>query len=52
MFGFLRRRQPRNIALAVAYWVVLLAVALAALFGLFFLLDSVFGLTPFDQPGV
>lgn len=52
MIGFLRRFQPRNPALAVLYWLALLAAAVAVLFGLFFLLDSVFGLAPFDAPSV
>jgi hypothetical protein len=52
VIGFLRRFQPRNPVLAVLYWLLLVAVAVAALFGLFFLLDEVFGLAPFDAPSV
>ncbi|MGH2723623.1 MAG: hypothetical protein ACRDI0_05030 [Actinomycetota bacterium] len=54
MLRLLRRYQPRGVVLGGLYWVSLLAAAFAALFGLFFLLDSVFGiqLTPFDSPGV
>lgn len=48
MIRFLRRYQPRNPVLAVLYWLVLVALAVAALFALFFVLDF----TPFDQPSV
>jgi hypothetical protein len=48
VIGFLRRFQPRNPVLAVLYWLVLLAVAVAVLFAIFFLID----VTPFDQPSV
>jgi hypothetical protein len=44
----LRRFQPRNPLLAVLYWLVLVALAVAVLFAVFFLLDF----TPFDQPSV
>jgi hypothetical protein len=40
MIRFLRKKQPRNPALAVLYWVLLVAVALAVLFALFYLLDD------------
>jgi hypothetical protein len=43
---FLRRFQPRNPVLAVLYWLVLAAVAVAALWWIFSLLP----VTPFDQP--
>ena len=36
MFGWLRRRQPRNVALAVLYWTVLTVAAFALLFVLFY----------------
>ena len=54
MLRLLKRYQPRGLVLGGLYWVSLLAAAFAALFGLFFLLDAVFGLplTPFDVPGV
>jgi hypothetical protein len=45
---FLRRFQPRNPVLAGLYWLVLVAVAVAALFALFFAIN----VTPFDQPSV
>jgi hypothetical protein len=45
---FLRRFQPRNPVLAVLYWLVLVALAVAVLFAAFFALD----LTPFDQPSI
>lgn len=48
MIRFLRRFQPRNPVLAVIYWLMLAALAVAALFALFFVLDF----TPFDQPSV
>jgi hypothetical protein len=44
--GLLRRHQPRNPVLAVLYWVLWLALAVAVLFVAFFFLDRVF--TPFD----
>ena len=50
--GLLRRFQPRNPALAVLYWLLLVVLAVALLFGLFFLLDEMFGLAPFDAPSV
>jgi hypothetical protein len=50
--GLLRRLQPRNPALAVLYWLLLVVLGVALLFGLFFLLDEVFGLAPFDAPSV
>ncbi|HJV05605.1 MAG TPA: hypothetical protein VJ868_10130 [Actinomycetota bacterium] len=52
MIGFLRRLQPRNPVLAVLYWIVLVVLAVALLFAIFFLLDEVFGLAPFDAPSV
>jgi hypothetical protein len=52
VIGFLRRFQPRNPALGVLYWLLLVVVAVALLFALFFLLDEVFGLAPFDAPSV
>jgi hypothetical protein len=52
VIGFLRRFQPRNPVLAVLYWIALALVVFAVLFAVFFLLDSVFGLAPFDAPGV
>jgi hypothetical protein len=52
MFAFLRRHQPRHPLLGVVYWAVLTASAVAILFLLFFLFDTVFGLAPFDQPGL
>jgi hypothetical protein len=36
MFGWLRRRQPRNVALAILYWTVLTVTAFALLFVLFY----------------
>jgi hypothetical protein len=50
--GLLRRFQPRNPGLAVLYWLLLVVLAVALLFGLFFLLDEMFGLAPFDAPSV
>ena len=50
--GLLRRLQPRNPALAVLYWVLLVVLAVAVLFALFFVLDAMFGLAPFDAPSV
>jgi hypothetical protein len=52
VIGFLRRFQPRNPVLAVLYWILLVVLAVAVLFGIFFLLDEVFGLAPFDAPSV
>ena len=52
MIGFLRRLQPRHPVLAVLYWMLLVVLAVAVLFGIFFLLDEVFGLAPFDAPSV
>jgi hypothetical protein len=52
VIGFLRRFQPRNPVLAVLYWLLLVVVAVALLFALFFVLDEVFGLAPFDAPSV
>ncbi len=52
MIGLLRRYQPRNPILGTVYWLSLAVAAFALLFGLFFLLDSVFGLAPFDAPAV
>jgi hypothetical protein len=52
VIGFLRRFQPANPLVAVAYWLALVIVGVGVLFGLFFLLDAVFGLTPFDSPGL
>ena len=46
MIGFLRRFQPRSPVLAVVYWLVWLALAVAVLFVAFFFLDRVFN--PFD----
>ena len=40
MIGFLRRRQPRNAVLRTLYWVLLLAVALAVLFVIFYFADD------------
>jgi len=40
VIAFLRRRQPRNPALAVVYWLAILAVTLAVLFIAFFYLDN------------
>ncbi|MGH2676035.1 MAG: hypothetical protein ACRDKA_00670 [Actinomycetota bacterium] len=40
MLGWLRRRQPRNPALAILYWAVATLVALAILFVLFYWLDN------------
>jgi hypothetical protein len=52
VIGFLRRLQPRNPLLAIVYWIVLAVLAVALLFAIFFLLDEVFGLAPFDAPSV
>jgi hypothetical protein len=46
--GILRRFQPRNPVLAVLYWLVLVVLAVAVLFAVFFALN----VTPFDQPSV
>jgi hypothetical protein len=40
MFAWLRRHQPGNPFLAVLYWAMALAVALAALFVVFYWLDN------------
>ncbi|MGH2739575.1 MAG: hypothetical protein ACRDH6_03710 [Actinomycetota bacterium] len=40
MFRFLRRFQPRNVVLAILYWVVLTIVALTAIFTIFFFIDD------------
>lgn len=40
MIRFLRRRQPRNRALAVVYWVVITLAVLAGVFVAFYYLDS------------
>lgn len=40
MIRFLRRYQPRSAVLAVLYWMLITIVALAAIFTLFFFLDS------------
>lgn len=50
MLGWLRRLQPRNPVLAVAFWLVATLIALAALFVIFFLLDDY--LTPFEDPNL
>jgi hypothetical protein len=52
VIGFLRRFQPRNPVLAVLYWILVVVLAVAVLFAIFFLLDEVFGLAPFDAPSV
>ena len=52
MIGFLRRFQPRNPLLAILYWILVAVFAVAVLFALFFVLDEVFGLAPFDAPSV
>jgi hypothetical protein len=49
MIGFLRRHQPSNPALAVVFWLVLLVLALAILFTLFFFLGDYL---PWADPGV
>jgi hypothetical protein len=36
MFGWLRRHQPGNVALAILFWVALTLAALAILFLLFY----------------
>lgn len=36
MLSWLRRRQPRNVGLAIVYWTVLTVVAFVALFLLFY----------------
>jgi hypothetical protein len=46
----LRRFQPRNPVLAVGYWLLWAAIAVAILFVLFFFLDSYISLV--DQPSV
>jgi hypothetical protein len=40
MIGFLRRRQPRNPVLRALYWAVMLVVALAILFVIFYFADD------------
>jgi hypothetical protein len=40
MLAFLRRHQPRNPALAVLFWLVLLAAAIGILFVIFYFLDN------------
>ena len=40
MVPFLGRYQPRNPFLAVAYWIIVVVVALAVLSALFFFLDD------------
>jgi hypothetical protein len=45
---FLGRFQPRNPVLAVLYWLVLVALAVAALWWIF----SLIPVTPFDQPSI
>jgi hypothetical protein len=40
MLAFLRRYQPRNPALAVLFWLVVVAVALGILFVIFYFLDN------------
>jgi hypothetical protein len=40
MFAFLRRHQPRNPVLAVAYWVGATVIAVAVLFFVFYWLDN------------
>ena len=49
MIGFLRRHQPSNPALAVVFWLVLLVLALAILFTLFFFVGDYL---PWADPGV
>jgi hypothetical protein len=49
MIGFLRRHQPRNPALAVVFWLILVALVLAILFTLFFFLGDYL---PWADPGV
>ncbi len=39
MIRWLRRHQPRNVALAILYWVAIVAVTLVVLAVLFFQLD-------------
>ena len=39
MIGFLRRRSPRNPALAVLYWLALALVVVTVVFALFYLLE-------------
>ena len=36
MFAWLRRFQPRNVALAILYWTAITVAAFAALFALFY----------------
>jgi hypothetical protein len=41
MFRFLRRYQPKPVALAVLYWAVLTLLALAGLFAIFTVVDGI-----------
>jgi hypothetical protein len=40
VIGFLRRRQPRSLALRLIYWLVLLLVVLGLLFVIFYFADD------------
>ena len=40
MIKFLRRRQPRHLALAALYWVAIFVVVLTVLFIAFYFLDD------------
>jgi hypothetical protein len=40
VIGFLRRRQPRNLALRAIYWVALLLIVLGLLFVIFYFADD------------
>lgn len=40
MIGFLRRRQPRNPALRVLYWIVVVLVVVGLLFVIFYFADD------------
>jgi hypothetical protein len=40
VIGFLRRRQPRSLALRFIYWLVLLLVVLGLLFVIFYFADD------------
>jgi uncharacterized membrane protein len=40
VIGFLRRRQPRSLALRFIYWFLLLLVVLGLLFVLFYFADD------------
>lgn len=44
MIAFLRRYQPRNVFLAIIYWLLVVVVVVVGLGILFFYLDSVFEL--------